>query len=241
LAIDVSSKAIAGDIANVVSSLCPRARRLSDELRQRNGKEIVRLRWALDVPLGRGTLEELRNQLRAIEGVLWVGNAPFRPRMRHEAASALAMWHRYRSGQASYLALSVYLAAAHHGKVRTVFRSLTDTGDDVFGVPPEPSALSWDGQHWSLDFSIAKDGAEGVWTPGGFMLNGHGWTGLVADLLGPWRPEDASWAGAVPATEPRDLGPFKLAYLEALVRVADWRASDKPSSCITPPEVLGDK
>ncbi len=27
-----------------------------------------------------------------------------------------------------------------------------------------------------------------------------------------------------------DLGPFRLAYLEALVRIADWRASRRPSA-----------
>jgi CRISPR-associated endonuclease/helicase Cas3 len=133
--------------------------------------------------------------------------------------------------------LAVYLAAAHHGKVRTVFRSLTDTGEDTFGVPPRPDTLAWNGQSWPLDFSVAKDGAEGVWTPRGFVLNGHGWTGLVTDLLGSWRPDDTSSAGVVPDSEPKKLGPFKLAYLEALVRIADWRASEKPSSCLKPSEM----
>jgi CRISPR-associated endonuclease/helicase Cas3 len=147
------------------------------------------------------------------------------------------MWHRYRAGQASYSALAVFLAAAHHGKVRTVFRSLTDTGEDTFGVPPQPDTLAWNGQSWPLDFSVAKDGAEGVWTPRGFVLNGHGWTGLVTDLLGSWRPDDTSSAGVVPDSEPKKLGPFKLAYLEALVRIADWRASENPSSCLKPSEM----
>jgi len=79
---------------------------------------------------------------------------------------------------------------------------------------------------WPLDFSIAKDGAEGRWEGDEFVCTGPGWTGLVADLLGPWRPEETSDAGVVPLTEPRQLGPFALAYLEALVRIADWRASD---------------
>src|SRR5579875_3868730 len=89
----------------------------------------------------------------------------------------------------------------------------------------------------AADFSVVKDGAEGQWTAAGFVLEGYGWTGLVADLLGPWRQEDKSEAGVVPENEPRELGPFRLAYLEALVRIADWRASDKPSKCIKLSEV----
>ena len=102
---------------------------------------------------------------------------------------------------------------------------------------PSPTPWCLASEQWPLDFSIAKDGAEGRWEGNEFVLTGHGWTGLVADLLGPWRPEEASDAGVVPKTEPRHLGPFALAYLEALVRIADWRASDKPSASIKPSEV----
>jgi CRISPR-associated endonuclease/helicase Cas3 len=233
LGVDIASKDVEDRIARLVPTVFPGAWRLADEQRRRNGEEVVCLRWAID---GRVRREELI-QLRAIEGVLWAGEVPFRPKMRHEAASALAMWHRYRAGQASYPALAVYLVAAHHGKVRTVFRSLGINGNDAFGVPPQPPALAWNGQSWPLDFSIVKDGADGTWTPDGFVLNGHGWTGLVTDLLGPWRPDDTSSAGVVPVPEPKELGPFKLAYLEALVRVADWRASENPSLAVRPSEV----
>ena len=93
------------------------------------------------------------------------------------------------------------------------------------------------------DYRKAQDAGRGgvagtgVGAGNEFVLTGHGWTGLVADLLGPWRPEDGGDAGVVPETEPRHLGPFALAYLEALVRVADWRASEKPSASIKPSEV----
>lgn len=233
LAVDLANDQAREAAARRVCSLRPGALPLPEEPRRRNRKDVVRLRWALDKSL---TEVEL-SQLRAVQGVLWAGHVPFRPNMRHEAATALAMWHRYRAGQARYPALAVYLAATHHGKVRTVFRSRTERGDDAFGVPPQSKPLAWNGQSWPLDFSVVKDGAEGNWTPAGFILNGHGWTGLVSDLLGPWKPDDQSCAGVVPDTEPKKLGPFKLAYLEALVRIADWRASESPSRCMKPSEV----
>jgi CRISPR-associated endonuclease/helicase Cas3 len=88
-----------------------------------------------------------------------------------------------------------------------------------------------------MDFSVAKDGAEGQWEGDSFLLTGTGWTGLVSDLLGPWRAGDSAHSAVVPHSEPKQLGPFALAYLEALVRAADWRASSKPSHSIKPEEI----
>ncbi len=225
------AQAVAGRLAE----LRPMALRLPDQQRRRGREQVTRLRWAIDDKLDQDGLATLR----ALPGVRWAGHAGFKPDLRHEVASALSMWRRYRdSDDDPYPALAVYLAATHHGKARTVLRSTTGEGDDVFGVRGEPSALVIGNDHWPLDFSVAKDGAEGRWDGGDrFVLTGHGWTGLVADLLGPWRPEEAGDAGAVPESEPRNLGPFALAYLEALVRVADWRASDEPSSSLKPSEV----
>ena len=123
-----------------------------------------------------------------------------------------------------------------------MLRSTTNEGDDVFGIRNEPNHLVIGTEQWPLDLSIAKDGADGRWEGDEFVMTGSGWTGLVSDLLGPWRPEEKSDAGAVPEGEPRHLGPFALAYLEALVRIADWRASDpthatnirKPSDLVSP-------
>ena len=232
LAVDVR----AGDAESVRAEVSKRldgALALPDETRRPGREERVRLRWAVAEKLKRQTIEGLKG----IGGVRWAGHVPFRPRMRHEAASALAMWRRYREGGAPYPALAVYLAAAHHGKVRTVLRATTDRGDDVFGVHRDSDALDLSAGRWPLDFSVAKDGAEGEWRENGFVLTGHGWTGLVADLLGPWRADDETEVGVLPQREPRRLGPFVLAYLEALVRVADWRASERPSASIKPEEV----
>jgi CRISPR-associated endonuclease/helicase Cas3 len=225
-----SPRVVAADVGGDASAvraefvkLRPQAHALPDEARRRGREDVVRLRWAIDDRLSDDELKSLR----AVAGVRWAGHLQFRPGLRHEVASALAMWRKYRDSETKpYPALAVYLAAAHHGKARTVMRSTTGEGDDVFGVRSEPSLLVVGDDQWPLDFSIAKDGAEGRWEGDEFVLTGYGWTGLVADLLGPWRPEEKSEAGVVPECEPRDLGPFALAYLEALVRVADWRASN---------------
>ncbi len=208
--------------------------RLTDRDWPRGRADGTRLRWAVDRRLGRGDLDALR----ALGHVCLVGYEQFRPGLRHEAASALAMWKRYREDATAYPALGVYLVATHHGKVRTVLRSTAPTeGGDVFGLRREADVLEIGERHWPMDFSVAKDGAEGRWEGNEFVLTGHGWTGLVADLLGPWRPEERSDAGVVPTSEPHHLGPFALGYLEALLRVVDWRASESPSKSTRPSEV----
>jgi len=229
VAADVVGDATAVRIA--FAQLRPQAHALPDVSRRRGREHVVRLRWTIDDRLSDAELKSLR----AVPGVRWAGHLQFRPGLRHEVASALAIWRKYSDSETKpYPALAAYLAATHHGKARTVMRSTTGEGDDVFGVRSEPSPLVIGEDQWPLDFSIAKDGAEGRWEGDEFVLTGHGWTGLVADLLGPWRPEERCDVGAVPEGEPRHLGPFALAYLEALVRIADWRASAQPSESIKP-------
>lgn len=233
LAVDVLKTGDLPQVRDEVRGLRPTALQLPEH-RSWRGPEIVRLRWIVDDKPSSTD----RAVLKRIAGVCWAGEPTFRPALRHEVASALAMWRKYRDNQKKpYPALAVYLAATHHGKARTVLRSTTGEGDDVFGVRREPSTLLLGTDEWPLDFSVVRDGAEGRWEEDEFVLTGYGWTGLVADLLGPWRPEERCEVGVVPDSEPRHLGPFALAYLEALVRIADWRASERPSVSIKPSEV----
>jgi CRISPR-associated endonuclease/helicase Cas3 len=126
---------------------------------------------------------------------------------RHELASALA-WLSKDEGEDGDLV--AYLLAAHHGKVRLSLRALpTDQG------PSDPLVLHargvWDGERLP-DVDLGD----------GFVFRS---TQLS---LGPMRmgryDGQPSWVERVIALRDR-YGPFRLAYLEALVRAADVRAS----------------
>lgn len=126
---------------------------------------------------------------------------------RHELASALAMI------EAGFPDLTAYIAAAHHGKVRVNIRSMPgeidpahvkrriargiEESDELF---PAPLGNGTDMPKVVLKLDVTELGV----TSEGF----RGWSDRVMDLI-------------------QELGPFRLAYLEMLLRAADERASAK--------------
>lgn len=148
------------------------------------------------------------------EGTIWAKSAQqggrYRRRgFRHELASALA-WLLQNPNDAPNRDLVAYLIAAHHGKVRLSIRSLPEEQGD----PQDPERLF----------------ARGIWqgdTLPPIHFNGLTVPEITLDLSfikmgqGPHGP---SWLARCIAL--RDgIGPFRLAFLETLLRAADARAS----------------
>lgn len=157
---------------------------------------------------------------------------PFNPRLRHEAASALAAWQHWLKGKSDLTALAVYLIAAHHGKVRTVLRA-TRGGNDVFGIKEGeilPALPGWYNDDIPLDLSPKLFASPGYWEGNTYHAAMPSWVAVVMQLLGGNNRNRGSARGAIPDGEPQMLGPFALAFLETLVIVGDHRASSSPGS-----------
>lgn len=138
---------------------------------------------------------------------------------RHELATALAL---LGDGKAllegvDEWELTVYLTAAHHGKVRTTIRAL----------PEEQQWNNSGGEAVAVAMGVRQgDTLPEVEVPDGSLPGCRLDLGVVS--LGGGHRGGQSWAQMTAALRDRaDLGPFRLAYLEAVVRIADWRASDK--------------
>lgn len=153
-------------------------------------------------------------------GVTVDGELQPRRHFRHELASMLA-WLETQANTSAGISdsgsaravtdtdLVAYLIAAHHGKVRLVLRSLpreTRPPDDRLyarGVwsgdvlpPVTVDGLRVPPLTLRLDLMEIGEGAMGA-----------SWSARTASLLERW-------------------GPFQLAWLETMVRLADWRASE---------------
>lgn len=128
---------------------------------------------------------------------------------RHELASALA-WLAHRDhADDTHTNLVAYLIAAHHGKVRLSLRAMPTEQEPpdgrlfargVWAGDVLPAFAFDDGERLdtrtlALDLMQLGEGAQGP-----------SWTTRTRHLLA-------------------ELGPFVLAWCEALVRIADWRAS----------------
>jgi CRISPR-associated endonuclease/helicase Cas3 len=126
---------------------------------------------------------------------------------RHELAGALAM---LQSGEPS---LACYLVAAHHGKVRLSIRSLPTE------QRPLDASIRYARGIRDGDVLEPVDLGAGVTTQQTTLSLEPMELGMSAD-------GEPSWAARVlELRDDPDLGPFRIAFLEALLRAADVRAS----------------
>lgn len=129
-----------------------------------------------------------------------------RPRFRHELASMLAWLDHGHAGKDHDLI--AFLIAAHHGKIRMGLRALPEEKE-----PPDGRRFArgvWEGD------LLPPVGLNGITVPG---------TRLRLDVMELGRGgQGPSWTERTQRLL-EDYGPFRLAWLEALVRIADRRTS----------------
>lgn len=201
-----------GNVATAAKSLCDAVQE-SD-----NASEVIRAaRWH-DVGKAHEVFQETMHRCQGTyDGILFAkSNCPSpmkhsRPYFRHELASALAWLAKHDDLESpnTKIDLIAYLIAAHHGKVRMSLRAMPNekqpSSNDVRfargiwegDLLPE---LSFDGEQCGkieLKLALMEIG-EGE--------QGRSWAARTLGLL-------------------EKHGPFRLAWLESLVRLADWRAS----------------
>ena len=135
------------------------------------------------------------------------GKAVARKHFRHELASALA-WLAHHEGEQG-ADLIAYLIAAHHGKLRMSLRALP-------GETEAPDERLFARGVWAGDMLPALSFEDGQSVPA---------TALQLDLMQLGEgTQGPSWTTRTQGLL-KEHGPFRLAWLESLVRIADWRAS----------------
>jgi CRISPR-associated endonuclease/helicase Cas3 len=158
---------------------------------------------------------------------LFLAKAPWKPgcrherrHFRHELASALA-WLQIGGCEDTFIqSLTAYLIAAHHGKVRLSIRSMP--GEQV---PPDNSTGEvlfargiWHGEKLPAENSIKKLTLEGkIFEP--IQIN------LSCMKLGEQGGVPSWSARALSLRDDPQLGIFRLAWLETLLRAADAQGS----------------
>lgn len=174
--------------------------------RQQRGDTPSAGPWAKSVRMARSASESPESSQR--------GSVAWRPYFRHELASALAWLQSAQDTQArptlgaGGLDLVAYLIAAHHGKVRLSIRSAPGE------IAPENDTRLFARGVWDGDLLPE------VILPGGQRI------GPIALDLSPMRMGDGSWLERMlHLRDAPELGPFRIAFLEALLRIADWGAS----------------
>ncbi|RLF69413.1 MAG: CRISPR-associated helicase/endonuclease Cas3 [Thermoplasmata archaeon] len=123
---------------------------------------------------------------------------------RHELASALA-WLKNGGKESKEGELIAYLVGAHHGKVRMSIRSLPgETEPDSEGLRYARGV--WDGDRIpQIDGILDRD--------------------IVLDME-PMELGEGSWL-EISLEQLDRFGPFKLSYLESILRISDWIVSGK--------------
>jgi CRISPR-associated endonuclease/helicase Cas3 len=145
-----------------------------------------------------------------------------RPHFRHELASALAvLMSPHTLIPPEWRDLVAYLVAAHHGKVRLSIRSLPGEKQPDSPADGPSRELRYARGIWEGDALPETDLGGGITAPAVTLSLEPMELGLCERPPFEGQP---SWAERMIRLRNR-LGPFHLAFLEAIVRAADWRAS----------------
>ena len=182
------------------------------------GEAVVQAAYWHDVGKAHGVFqhtmqETLKRANVPTEGGPWAKSVGFgrheRPHFRHELASALSWLHTHPDRETPFVDLVAYLIAAHHGKLRMGAYTLAGEHETVRTILGIEDGETMNAVHVGEDLFIPE-----------FALDlRHFFVGVGSD--GP----QAVWDDRVLRLRDTEFGPFRLAYLETLVRLADWRAS----------------